>query len=109
MINPGSEDRESPAGMPSPTAGRFPVVVISRRPPGYLTDHERIDDDPIGRPVRIDNLSEHFGRRSVRVTALDDVSMDFPAALAAGVIGTVTILATATIMTTLPTMNRRRG
>jgi putative ABC transport system ATP-binding protein len=40
-----------------------------------------------GTPVRIDNLSKHFGRRRGRVMALDDVSLDFPAGSFTAVLG----------------------
>jgi len=40
-----------------------------------------------GAPVRIDNLSKHFGRRRGRVMALDDVSLDFPAGSFTAVLG----------------------
>jgi putative ABC transport system ATP-binding protein len=40
-----------------------------------------------GTRVRIDNLSKHFGRRRGRVTALDDVSLDFPAGSFTAVLG----------------------
>jgi len=38
-------------------------------------------------PVRIDNLSKHFGRRRGRVMALDDVSLDFPPGSFTAVLG----------------------
>jgi hypothetical protein len=57
---------------------------------------------PPGAPLRIDHLSKHFGRRRGRVTALDDVSLQFPAR-------SVAVLATATIMASLRAMPGRRG
>ena len=42
---------------------------------------------PPGAPVRIDHLSKHFGRRRGRVTALDDVSLEFPAGSFTAVLG----------------------
>jgi putative ABC transport system ATP-binding protein len=39
-------------------------------------------------PLRIDHLSKHFGRRRGRVTALDDVSLEFPAGSFTAVLGT---------------------
>jgi putative ABC transport system ATP-binding protein len=41
-----------------------------------------------GTPVRIDNLSKHFGRRRGKVMALDDISLDFPAGSFTAVLGT---------------------
>ena len=38
-------------------------------------------------PVRVDHLSKHFGLRRGRVTALDDVSLDFPAGSFTAVLG----------------------
>jgi putative ABC transport system ATP-binding protein len=38
-------------------------------------------------PLRIDHLSKHFGRRRGRVTALDDVSLEFPAGSFTAVLG----------------------
>jgi len=40
-----------------------------------------------GAPLRIDHLSKHFGRRRGRVTALDDVSLQFPAGSFTAVLG----------------------
>jgi putative ABC transport system ATP-binding protein len=40
-----------------------------------------------GAPLRIDHLSKHFGRRRGRVTALDDVSLEFPAGSFTAVLG----------------------
>jgi putative ABC transport system ATP-binding protein len=40
-----------------------------------------------GAPVRIDHLSKHFGRRRGRVTALDDISLEFPAGSFTAVLG----------------------
>jgi putative ABC transport system ATP-binding protein len=40
-----------------------------------------------GAPLRIDNLSKHFGRRGRRVMALDDVCLDFPAGSFTAVLG----------------------
>jgi ABC-type multidrug transport system ATPase subunit len=42
---------------------------------------------PPGVPLRIDHLSKHFGRRRGRVTALDDVSLQFPASSFTAVLG----------------------
>ena len=39
-------------------------------------------------PLRIDHLSKHFGRRRGRVTALADVSLEFPAGSFTAVLGT---------------------
>jgi putative ABC transport system ATP-binding protein len=42
---------------------------------------------PPSAPLRIDHLSKHFGRRRGRVTALDDVSLEFPAGSFTAVLG----------------------
>ena len=42
---------------------------------------------PPSAPLRIDHLSKHFGRRRSRVTALDDVSLEFPAGSFTAVLG----------------------
>jgi putative ABC transport system ATP-binding protein len=42
---------------------------------------------PSGAPLRIDHLSKHFGRGRRRVTALDDVSLEFPAGSFTAVLG----------------------
>src|SRR5450756_2446640 len=42
---------------------------------------------PPGAPLRIDHLSKYFGRRRGRVTALDDVSLQFPAGSFTAVLG----------------------
>ena len=42
---------------------------------------------PAGTAVRIDNLSKHFGRGRGRVTALDDVSLEFPVGSFTAVLG----------------------
>jgi putative ABC transport system ATP-binding protein len=43
---------------------------------------------PPGPPLRIEHLSKHFGRGRGRVTALDDVSLEFPAGSFTAVLGT---------------------
>jgi putative ABC transport system ATP-binding protein len=40
-----------------------------------------------GAPLRVEHLSKHFGRRRGRVTALDNVSLDFPAGSFTAVLG----------------------
>jgi putative ABC transport system ATP-binding protein len=40
-----------------------------------------------GLPLRVDHLSKHFGRRRGRVTALDGVSLEFPAGSFTAVLG----------------------
>jgi putative ABC transport system ATP-binding protein len=40
-----------------------------------------------GAPLRLEHLSKHFGRRRGRVTALDDVSLEFPAGSFTAVLG----------------------
>jgi putative ABC transport system ATP-binding protein len=42
---------------------------------------------PPSAPLRTDHLSKHFGRRRGRVTALDDVSLEFPAGSFTAVLG----------------------
>jgi putative ABC transport system ATP-binding protein len=42
---------------------------------------------PSSAPLRIDHLSKHFGRRRGQVTALDDVSLEFPAGSFTAVLG----------------------
>jgi putative ABC transport system ATP-binding protein len=43
---------------------------------------------PAGAPLRIEHLSKHYGRRRGRVTALDDVSLEFPAGSFTAILGT---------------------
>jgi putative ABC transport system ATP-binding protein len=42
---------------------------------------------PSSAPLRIDHLCKHFGRRRGRVTALDDISLEFPAGSFTAVLG----------------------
>jgi len=57
------------------------------RPAGHSQAAEATTAALSGAPVRVDNLSKHFGRRRSRVTALDDVSLEFAAGSFTAILG----------------------